>query len=1576
MNDSSLLKATSARQSSSYRVKRFLLIGIGMSAVVLVIASAVPHQRARAVITETTNYVGDEKLKVMFERDDVRPLALASADFDEDGTPDLVGGYGVGEQGAVVLYRGNADAIYPNSTEARKRKAEGSDTDAPFLSPGSIFAVETAVDFLGAGDFDADGHWDVVAATRGANVLRWLPGDGRGGFGEMRKVNLAGGVTALIANDINRVDGLTDVVVGTAGRRGAQALVFENPNGAFNGEPEIINFPAPAASFACGQLDDEYTTDIAIAAGNNLFVVYGRDRKLSLDAAARASVGAARMGRREFPTAIKSLSIGAFTGGVRNDIAVLNGDGEVQILSRTSGVEDNPEAMDNLSAWRTTSFAQGAGVANLARGRVSGAAVDNLILPDELNHQVSVLGFGELKTKRDGNNVAPVDVVRQSISTIKLDNSPSAMLAMRLNTDALDDLVFLQSGRSAPTVGLTNDAGSNAGSNAESVDDNQSSLSLRRGVGDVKSSFVVAAKDVDKPKLKAKLSDITKSQMPLGNDCPTTPIRTGQPINGTLTATDCVFPDGSRFDAYTFGGIANQRIIVEMSSTAFDTFLILEAPDGSTLVEDDDGGGGTNSRIPADEGFFTLPSNGTYKIFANSFASGVTGNYTLRLISDSPSGCATSPINFGQTMTGTLATTDCVLLPGTGSGAFYDAYTFNGASGQRIAVGMSSSNFDTFLYLVAPDNTFIAEDNDGGGGTNSRIPAGSGFFTLPSNGTYRIFAASRLANSTGSYTLTLTLPVTSMLPTVVTNINDAGGGSLREAILNSNSNQGVDTIRFQIGSGIRTITPASPLPQITDAVTIDATTQPGFAGSPLIELDGSQAGATASGFVITAGNSVVRGFVINSFGANGIEISGGGGNIIEGNFIGTNTDSEADFEFFPNSGSGVLISDSRANIIGGTTANARNVITGNLGDGVQINNRGATENVLRGNFIGTNVRGDERYGNAVNGVSLLDAPNNIIGGTVAGSRNIISFNGEGDASIGANGVSLQSSGAEGNLIQGNLVGTDITGTLVFGNLGSGVFSSGASNNLIGGTTPTARNLISSNGFSGIGFQLDSNGDRVQGNFIGTTMNGMGSLSNQLGGITVFNADNLALGGTTPAARNVISGNEYAGIFIYGGDTNNDVGASVDNQIMGNYIGVAANGSQALGNIGFGVLVVSIDAEANNTVGGDTVDARNIISGNTGTGVHIGILMVDPEVMLPGGGATGVSVRNNFIGMDASGNEPLGNGENGILVEADSFTNFIQDNVIACNNRNGVEIPANRNPAVRILIDRNNIFDNAELGIDLGESGVTPNDSLDTDTGANFLQNFPVLTSVSAPIANNSARHNKVDNPLPFATHPVKPAGGITVNGTLNSTPNTSYTVHWYFSAATQCVNNQAVSRPLVSGRVANVQTDGQGNAPFSFPFAFPVGVLNGTVNCTATDPEGNTSEFSACLSLPPPSLSVTDASILEGNNGTTTLAFPVTLSAVDNETVTVAFSTVDGTAQAGSDFVSASSTLTFNSGETTKTVTVAINGDILYEPNETFRLILTNPVGASLGKSEAVGTIRNDDAKRRVTGLGRRPRSR
>ncbi|MFY9556768.1 MAG: VCBS repeat-containing protein, partial [Blastocatellia bacterium] len=161
-----------------------------------------------------TSYRGAQPLIAALERNEARGLSLAAGDFDEDGMPDLVTGYSGPNGGIVTLLRGNVDSIYPNAPEAKQRKLEGTFTGAPFLSPAFVFGVPEEADFIGAGDFDGDSHLDVVAAARRSNRLYLMSGDGRGGLLQAKQIDLRGAVTTMLAGEINRSDGLDDVVVG------------------------------------------------------------------------------------------------------------------------------------------------------------------------------------------------------------------------------------------------------------------------------------------------------------------------------------------------------------------------------------------------------------------------------------------------------------------------------------------------------------------------------------------------------------------------------------------------------------------------------------------------------------------------------------------------------------------------------------------------------------------------------------------------------------------------------------------------------------------------------------------------------------------------------------------------------------------------------------------------------------------------------------------------------------------------------------------------------------------------------------------------------------------------------------------------------------------------------------------------------------------------------------------------------------------------------------------------------------------------------------------------------------------
>ena len=369
-------------------------------------------------------------------------------------------------------------------------------------------------------------------------------------------------------------------------------------------------------------------------------------------------------------------------------------------------------------------------------------------------------------------------------------------------------------------------------------------------------------------------------------------------------------------------------------------------------------------------------------------------------------------------------------------------------------------------------------------------------------------------------------------------------GSLRQFIRNSNAIAGVQTSNFSIGSGLVTIAPAAALPTITDAVVLDATTQEGFAGTPLIELDGTGAGG-ANGLTLASTGSTVRGFVINRF-SNGIRISGDN-NLVAGNWIGLDATGSVDRG---NGTDGILLVAGAAdNTIGGTGANDRNVISGNNDDGISID--GASGTIVIGNYIGTDFQGTAAVGNSGDGVAIqLDngvtpATNTIVGGTSAAERNVISGNAA-NSSQGLANVRIRGAGTTGNVVLGNYIGTDYTGAVALANPRDGiVIDEGALNNTIGGAVSGAGNVISGSTNNGIrvqGTYSYAAGDvlaTIYGNRIGTNAAGTAALANGQSGIFVDGSSGtavtapqrIAIGGTGANQGNTIAFNTQDGVAV-------------------------------------------------------------------------------------------------------------------------------------------------------------------------------------------------------------------------------------------------------------------------------------------------------------------------------------------------------------------------------------------------------------------------------------------------------------
>jgi hypothetical protein len=315
---------------------------------------------------------------------------------------------------------------------------------------------------------------------------------------------------------------------------------------------------------------------------------------------------------------------------------------------------------------------------------------------------------------------------------------------------------------------------------------------------------------------------------------------------------------------------------------------------------------------------------------------------------------------------------------------------------------------------------------------------------------------------------------TTSISALLSNKGADGKISLREAITAANNtanNGGADRIYFNI-SGSKTINIATQLPNITDAVIIDGTTQSGYTGTPLVEL----AGTVAEGLYLDTGSSgsTIKGLVLNGFHW-AIDIAGSSNNVVSGNFLGTDaTGTTAKGNWV-----GVWVGTSN-NTIGGTNAADRNIISGNTVDGIQISgSTGGSGNVVLGNYIGLDVTGTADLGNTNQGIAIYNGgKNNTIGGTANGAANVISGN-------NGEGVRLINSGTTGNVVLGNLIGTNAAGTAGIANNRQGVWvDAAAANNTIGGTAAGAGNTIAYNTLDGVALNSTAgNGNAVLGNAI-------------------------------------------------------------------------------------------------------------------------------------------------------------------------------------------------------------------------------------------------------------------------------------------------------------------------------------------------------------------------------------------------------------------------------------------------------------------------------------------------------------
>ncbi|MCB8877315.1 Hint domain-containing protein [Acidisoma silvae] len=629
-----------------------------------------------------------------------------------------------------------------------------------------------------------------------------------------------------------------------------------------------------------------------------------------------------------------------------------------------------------------------------------------------------------------------------------------------------------------------------------------------------------------------------------------------------------------------------------------------------------------------------------------------------------------------------------------------------------------------------------------------------------------------------------------MATITVTNLNDSGAGSLREAIEEANSaTGGSSTIVFSVSG---TVTLDSDLPDITSSVTIDATSAPGATagGAPIVGIDFN--GNSGLTFASGSNGSSLLGVSVGGAAGNGITIESSDVTIA-GDYVGLSTSGTV----LANSGDGINIAaTSSGNTIGSNPTAASgvvsNVISGNGGNGVQIN--GSSDNTLVNNYIGTDPTGSTAIANGENGILITNgATNNLIGGTAYTDTSTGAVNDPtGDKGTVApvfvtpplgnlvsgntgNGI-LISDNSENNVLSGNYVGTTASGNAALGNGGDGVAIDDSDNNSLIGCTALENpfvyyNVVSGNGGNGLHI-TNSDDTTVQANFFGIGADNATIVGNAGDGILVDGDSSVTqVGGVIPLG-NVSAGNGENGI---------EVADTASHFISFNTFGGLFAFGAAAPNGNDGILITS--------TGGFNTLQTNVLSGNVNDGIEIG------------GDASGVTVDPNIVGLQTNGQAFLtggGNGNDGLEIDGTAH-----DNIIGGDQQS--------------VIPENTFSGNANYGVEITGQAYD-NQVFSSDIGTDVLGTYALANGAGGILISGQAHDNTIGGTVSAGVRAADIVSGNDGPGiTLgDATSNTTITnnIIGYGTEGTQPIPNHGA--PIDTGAsTGNTIADNQTFACFA-----------------------------------------------------------------------------------------------------------------------------------------------------------------
>ena len=1423
-----------------------------------------------------------------------RPRGLASGDFNEDGVADLAIALASGRRGAIALVSGDPDALYPYQpgTRARRDPEDQVARQAAFFRPGGfLFDLPMAADFLGAGDFDNDGHPDLVAGAKGGRVLVLLKGDGAGGFARPVEQPLPGRLSHLLVGDVNHPDAIADIVAAVEKEGRTEVLVYEGAEGAWSAKPEVVRRGAPVTTLAIGDLDGDFNQDLTIGIERGLEVVRGRDRALSISAAARAAVAPPDVRRHRLDFTPLQASVGRFAGSRVPILALTGDDGTVRVAA--SGVLESPRIVH--------------------RGRVGrmliGAALgdrpgETLLGVDGSEPSLRILDRGD-----DGAETGAA-----------LAAEPVAAVAMRLGPAARDSVVVLNDGGpdlltilppAAPiTYTVTTIADGGAGSLRQAILD----ANAHAGLDTIAFAITPSSNLTITP--ATPLPDITD---PVTVDATTQPGYAGTPIveldgsgplppgtNGLVVRAGSSVVRGLVIRGFKGSGVALDgagHSIVEGNFIGLDHT-------GTVAVGNQDSG-----VVIRDSHLNTI--GGTAAPARNV----ISGNMQAGVAIRGPSVFEAEYVSQGA------AVAICDLCTVSMPIAIPDERLIDDLN---VRVSLSHTfDGDLVLTLIAPDNTRIVLSNRHGGGGDDYNG------TIFDDGAATPIAAG-IAPFSGTFVPDDSLSVLngrSQAGTWRLEVQDMASGDTGSLNSWSMTTEG-ETIFGNVIEG--------------NLIGTDLTGTVGLGNTKGVVIDQSSqnlVGGTAPGArnVIAGSREVVSG--------NGVEITGSPSrnaqhNTVLGNYIGIDITGT---QRLPNQAHGVEIANADACLIGGTAAGARNVISANLGSAVHT--QFSAFDRIQGNYLGTDVTGTvalSRQGLLARNGAVLDdgTTSTVVGGSVAAARNIASGSGYG---IWLHGFSPT---FYGNVVLGNYAGTDPTGTLSVANGAHGILVDGP-NVQVGGPGPGEGNLASGNTFDprscGIAVWNGGTSCVVQGNVLGLDATGTVKLGNSRG-LLINGGAYCRYGGANPGEPNIISGNVEHGVWIVeaAGNPPPVQSLSVDTpkglpdivtttsivqspttstQLLVNLkvtvrlthtfdsdlvlTLIAPNGTRILlanrrGGGGDDYFATQFDDGAATpislgappfngvfqpeepltalsgipTAGTWTLEIADVAGGDTGFlfdwWIDLKYLNADKSI--------GAQLIGNFIGTTPSGASGLGNGAYGVWGEASSVLQIGVPgvgNVIAGNTGHGISLIADAaanvvqsnliglkpdgvtplgNGGAGIVVSGpvgliggpgaafgNHIAWNAGAGVDVSGSASLRQTTLRAnsihDNGGLGIDLAPVGVNPNDPGDGDSGANMGQNYPVITSVTPGF-MNSVLVSGTLQSRPDSKYVIDVYGSP-------QADPSGYGEGRVwlgsGTFTTDSSGNVSWT---VLTQNTNFGLIAATATDVAGNTSEFSGLQTTP------------------------------------------------------------------------------------------------------------------------------